>query len=267
MIEKSKIRPHLSPSQISTYLRCGEMWRRRYIEGEIIPPGITLIKGRSIHTGAEINHRQKIESHRDMKKKDIIEISVNDVETIKAEDGYSLTEEEQGIGAAKVLGQAKDRIAVIAGLYMDEVAPTIQPVLVEETFRIELPGGSHDLLGRIDYCDDQQRVGDIKTASKSKNQADIDNSDQMTFYHLAYQSRFGHPPAGLRMDVLVDKKVPAAQFLTSTRDEQDYEILINKINAVLAGLKAGIFLPAPENSWICSKKFCGYAPSCRFFRK
>jgi len=257
---------HISPSQIASYLRCGEMYRRRYICKEVIPPGIALIKGRSIHTGAEANHRQKIESHKDMKKKDIVEIAVNDVDAIKAEDGYSLTKEEQSVGAKKVLGRVKDRIAIVAGLYAEEVAPTIQPILVEETFRIELPG-SYDLLGRIDYCDEKEIIGDIKTSGKSKSQADIDGSDQMTFYHLAYLNRFGHPPAGLRMDILVDKKIPAVQPLTSTRDNQDYQILLNKINAMIAGLKAGVFLPAPENSWICSKKFCGYFSSCIYSRK
>jgi len=248
------------------YLRCGEQYRRRYIEGEKIPPGIALIKGKSIHRGAEANHRQKIDSHEDLKKKDIVEIAVGEVESIKAEDGYSLTEEEQAIGAKKILGQVKDRIAVIAELYADEVAPTIQPTLVEESWRIELPG-SHDLFGIMDYCDDKEWIGDIKTAGRSKSQGDIDNNIQMTFYSLAYQNKFGHPPAGLRMDVLVDKNVPAAQFLVSTRDKQDYQILLNKINIMLAGLKAGIFLPAAEGGWVCSKTYCGYWGECPYFRK
>ena len=48
-MKKPDEKPYLSPSQMGMYCRCGEQYRRRYIEKEIIPPGFALIKGGSVH--------------------------------------------------------------------------------------------------------------------------------------------------------------------------------------------------------------------------
>ncbi len=57
---------HLSASQLSRFTRCAEMWRRQYIEGDIVPVGAAAHIGQAVHKAAEINFRQKIQSHTDL---------------------------------------------------------------------------------------------------------------------------------------------------------------------------------------------------------
>jgi len=46
--------------------------------------------------------------------------------------------------------------------------------------------------------------------------------------------------------------------------EQDRVALLHRINAMIAGVKAGTFLPAAPGVWACSPKFCGYWHTCPF---
>jgi hypothetical protein len=47
------------------FQRCGEQYRRRYLENEIIPPGISARIGSGVHKAAEINFRAKIQTGED----------------------------------------------------------------------------------------------------------------------------------------------------------------------------------------------------------
>ena len=83
---QDKKRPHISPSQISMYSRCGEQFRRRYLAKDIVPPGVALIKGSAVHKGIETNNEQKMESWADLPKDDIVEAAVSTVkEKVKNE--------------------------------------------------------------------------------------------------------------------------------------------------------------------------------------
>ena len=108
---------HLSPTQLGMYLRCGEQYRRRYIEKEIVPPGIALIKGGSVHKAAETNFRQKIESREDLPIKDIREAAAANFDGQIA-SGYILDPDERAIGAKKVLGVAKDSTIKLVDIYV-----------------------------------------------------------------------------------------------------------------------------------------------------
>jgi hypothetical protein len=149
-------------------------------------------------------------------------------------------------------------------LYAAESAPEIQPVLVEEQIVIEVPAIRTPLLGILDVSTEDGLVLDIKTAARAKTQQDVDESMQLSMYHLAYTARTGQPPAGVGLEVLVDTKTPKRQRLVSTRSERDLGVLAQRVNAMVAGVEAGVFLPAAPGSWACSPKFCGFWATCPY---
>jgi RecB family exonuclease len=256
------VKPCLSPSSIDTYLKCGEMWRRRYVLGERIPPGIAILKGKSVHGAAEANFKQKIESHKDLKLSDLKEAAAASFDRSVAE-GIELTPEEKEKGKETVLGEVKDRSIILTGLFAEKVAPLYQPVLVEEKLVIEMPNSPFDLLGYIDLADNKDVISDLKTTGKSKTQDEADQSNQLTYYAAAYQVKTGRKPSKLRLDVLVDKKAPEHQQIETGRDFPDFERLAAKVEMVAKGIKAEVFLPPPPGSWACSPKFCGYWSTCK----
>lgn len=256
-------KPHISNTQEEMYFNCGEAYRRRYIEGEKIPPGIALLVGSGTHRGAETNFRQKIESHVDLPTREIIEAAVAGFEA-ECMGGYQLSEEEESQGQANVIGAAKDMVAGLAECHAQQQAPDYQPVAVEKKIRIPFPGASHDLLGYVDLIDDAERVTDFKTAARKKPQTAADDSVQLTIYAAAYQIETGHPPAEVRLDTLTKTKRPGRQVLVSHRGPADFQVLINRTNVMLAGVAAGIFPPAPIGHWLCSPRWCGYYRSCPY---
>lgn len=257
-------KPHVSPSAMDMYFRCGEQYRRAYVEKDRIPPGVALVKGGSVHKAAEVNFRQKIESHQDLPLADLESAAADHVDSTIATEGMMLSPEETTRGLDKVKGELVDRAVGLTRVFHKHVAPTVQPVLVEKFVRIELPRHTHDLLGRLDVADDQDQIRDIKTSGRRKPQDEVDRSDQLTFYHAAFKRETGRAPKGVILDVLVDTKTPAVQRLTSERTDQDKQVFLNRLNAMLGGVKAGVFPPAPLGHWCCSPRFCGYWFTCPY---
>jgi hypothetical protein len=262
MITEPK-KPHISPTQLESYCRCGEAYRRRYIEGEVIPPGIALITGKGVDSAATWNFSQKIDTHRDLPVSEIVEAAATAFEEQIA-GSYMLTPEEHSRGPKLVLAEAKDETVSLADLHAREQAPDYQPISVQREARIVLPKSTHDILNYIDLEDDAGRVVDIKTSRTKKQQSECNDSVQLTCYAAAYRILRGSDPSQVRLDVLVKNKTPMRQVLASTRGRSDYQALVNRVNAVLAGIKAGSFPPATPNAWWCSPRFCGYHSTCPY---
>jgi hypothetical protein len=257
---------YISASQLSMFERCGESYRRRYIEHEIIPPGIAQVKGSGVHGGAKHNFRQKKETHEDLPKKDIIEISVAEFERVVSKQGVFLTREEESVGYNKVIGETKDSVVRLTDLFSTEVASEYQPVYVEESHRLVIPDSPYDLLAVMDLADDLDRVTDLKTAGKSKTQKEVDTSEQLSMYALVFKAITKRLPTEVRLETLVDTKTPKRQVLTAIRDQRDLEVLVARVDTMIKALAKGVFVPAPANSWACDERYCGYALTCPFYR-
>ena len=259
-------RPYISASQISMFAGCPEQYRRRYICGEKIPPGIALLVGTGVHAGAEHNFTQKIQSHADLPENQIVEAAVAGFEA-ESNLGYMLSPDEESRGGLVVLGEAKDTVAQLAAVHAARQAPDYQPIAVEHSTRIELPG-SRDLLAITDLRDDQHRVIDFKTAAKKKPQSEVDTSIQLTIYAAAYMKDMGVAPAEVRLDTLTKTKKPDRQVLSSTRTAADFNALAARMIAtidtidLLVAKGQDVWPGAEIGSWRCSARFCGYWASC-----
>lgn len=260
-----KTKPYISPTQASMYLKCGEQYRRRYIEKHIIPPGISLVKGTSVHKGSELNFKQKVVSRSDMRKQTIVDYSVTMFEETIKNEGLSLNSAEESRGQNIVVAEAKDTTAVFAGLLMDKVAPKYQPIEVEENRFVELPTSTHDLCGIIDMKTDAGNIVDLKTSAKAWTQDRLDRDLQFTFYGLLDRVKIGEDPKPMILENLVSTKEPKNITLETHRGKEDFEILINRLNSVVDGINKGVFIPAAPDSWACDEKYCGYALTCRYY--
>jgi hypothetical protein len=259
---------HFSATQSSMYARCGEQYRRRYVEGEIIPPAIAMLVGTGVHSAAQKNHEQKIVTHADLPTSDLQDIAATAYSMRAQEEGVFI-EAENKLRAAEAVGEGKDHAVSITTLYAERCAPTIQPVLVEERSSFALPGLC-DVQFVIDVVDDSERIRDLKTAGARKNQADADKSAQLTCYSLGYEALRGHAPSELRLDVLVRTsagKLAYQNDLVSRRTHDDYQALINRMAAQVRAISAGVFPPADPENWACSPRFCGYWHTCPYVNR
>lgn len=265
MTSEQQIKPHLSASQLEMFGKCPEQWRRRYIEKHVLPPGISILKGKAVHACAEQNFKQKIETHEDLPRSQIVEIAVADFEEQSQSPEFAFTAEEESRGGDVVIGEAVDSVADMASVHAQQQAPDYQPVHVEGDFRVSLPNSAYDIVGRIDLIDDRNIVADLKTAGKAKTQDDADSNVQLTVYSVGVRLLTGEPATELRYDTIVQTKTKTYRHVTTTqRGDGDLVALSNRINTVNAMIQAGVFPPTTPGAWWCGPKWCGYWRTCPY---
>jgi len=259
-----KKKQHLSATQLDMFSRCPEAYRRRYIEGEIIPPGFAMLRGTGVHRGAETNFKQKIESHEDLPVDDIVSAAAEGFESAVA-GGYTLEVADEGRNVKDVIGENLDAVVDMATCHATEQAPDYQPVTCEQWVRIELPKHSHDLVGIIDLTDDENRVVDFKTSGRKKSQSDADHSTQLTIYAAAHKRETGEDASEVRLDTIVKTKTKTSRdVVSSTRGPVDFTALANRLNVITSAIQAGNFAPAMPGAWWCGSRWCGYWATCPF---
>lgn len=257
-------KPHLSATQLDSYCKCGEAYRRRYIEGEKIPPNVAMLKGTGFHRGAEYNFRQKLDSHSDLPAQDIIDAAVAAFEA-EVDKGVELAGDDKLRGKTIVVAETKDDLVSVVTVHAKDQAPDYQPVFVEQEFTISIPDSTRDLKGIIDLADDLRRVTDLKSAGKSKSQSDADNSVQLTIYAAGHHALTGNPPSEVRLDTIVTTKTKTYRNVVgSERGVEDFQALAHRIEVVNSGVDKGVFAPATPGAWWCGPKWCGYWNSCPF---
>lgn len=257
-------RPHISYTQLNMFLRCGEQYRRRYIEGEIIPPSGALVRGSSCHKAEEVNYKQKIETKKDLPLSDVQDA----FSAAWEEEKYSIafTEEElEGQSPTQALGRWKDSGVGLIKVYQEQVAPTARPTHVEQGFTIRFEGDHPDLIGFIDRIDEGTIIADQKHVGKSPPAAAILSDIQMTTYDLGFRAAFGRKPTKLVRECAVATKVPKTVVQDcGPRDDAAIEHLVWRLAAFMEALEKGVFLPAGNGDWCCSPKWCGYYPTCKY---
>lgn len=257
---------HISPSEVGTWTKCGEMHRRAYIEGEKLPPGVAFLVGGGVHKGSEVNFAQKKKTKEDLPEATIIEESVTHYEARQKREGVLLNEKEEKKGADIVIGEGKDRVVRLSSLYSQQVAPPIQPRLTEEWVRVPLKRHPVDILTKIDVVNEENDIIDLKTGARKSDPREIQHSEQLTFYFVAYRHQYSQEPRSVQFRKLVDTKVPNVQELTATRGKKDIDAVANRLNAFFLAMKTGVVHPAAlsAGAWWCSPMWCGYWNSCPY---
>lgn len=259
-------KPVLHVSQMNMLSRCGEQYYRRYVKGEVIPPAVAMVTGTGTHRGVEENLRNKIATKGTLLP--VAQVQQIAVDAFKAEwdRGVKLSEDEVSAGIDRVKGEAIDTVASLSALHHRELAPRIQPVHVERTFRLELPGYPLDLAGTMDI-QEPRTVRDTKTAAKSPPSDAADVSAQLTMYALAVKTLEGAAPEKVCLDNLVKTKTPKVVVLESTRTDDDMRQFLQRVERSVEVIQKGAFTPADPSSWWCSKEWCGYHATCPFAAK
>lgn len=247
--------PIYHQSHINMFLKCGLQYEFRYIQGLVLPPKSALTVGNAVDTGVTVNLVQKVSSKTDLPLNDVLDACSSDF------DKRAVTTVWDGEDP----GKYKDVSVKLAQAHHEHIAPKIQPAKVQEKFTIETDAG-YGLGGIIDLVEESGIVADTKT-SKNKYDADaIHRAIQPAVYDFAYEALRGKKSPGFRYDVLVKptKTKPAeAQQVEGRVTQADRNFLFETTNTMHKALKAGVFLPAAEGSWWCSKDWCGYWGMCK----
>jgi RecB family exonuclease len=241
---------YLSYSQISLYQRCPMAYMFRYVEEFKAPPAGALVKGSAVHKGLEINYSQKTESYTDLPKTEVVEQAVTEFESRQDEVEWDKENESSA--------EAKDGVAAMTDIYQEEIAPRVQPVLVEQEFNIEVAG--QQVKGFIDIVT-LDGVRDTKTSAKTPPASVIENNFQLACYSLGHLDLMGVYPKELALDYTINLKQPKTVTLVTKPNLMIIEAFECTVAAVAKAVEQKIFYPNPGN-FMCSEKGCGFWKLC-----
>jgi len=267
------MKPQLHISWLDTLSTCGIQFQRRYghrfgcwHKEEVIPPGIALVTGISVHKSIERNLANKME-HGELLPRGEVQAIARDEFGGLHQQGMLFTDDEAR-DIDETLGAAIDQTVALSTLHYDILAPELKPLAVEEKFVVELEGYPYDLAGQVDIREDK-RLRDTKTRGSSPPK-DLAQSMQMAMYSLAHKVQRGRLPEAVCLDVLVKNKRPKLVIVEAVPDETWISPLLRRIEhatKIIQSVKEGRgeFTPANPNDWACTEKWCGYARTCPFF--
>ena len=263
-MEKKK--PQLHVSGLEMLSKCGEQFRRRYIEREKIPPGVALIVGSATHKSIEKNLKSVINNGGLLPLEEIKD-TARDALVNNWNSGVMLNDDEMKDGLEKTRAGAIDKAVRLSELHATKKAPEIRPTHIERKWNIELPNYPMDLVGQIDIQEGSIRIRDSKTSGKTPAKTIADESIQLTAYALAVKIIDGKEVSEVSFDYLIDTKEPQALSFSSTRTNEDFQVLLRRIENAIIVIEKGSFMPARETDWWCGQKWCGYWNSCKFATK
>jgi hypothetical protein len=247
---------------LGMFLRCPQQFERRYVNGEIIPPGISARRGSGVHKAAEINHLQKIASREDLPVDTLQDAARDEYVRLVKDEGVFIPRDKVG-EKDKLLADGLDASTKLAKLYREELAPLIQPVIAEDRLSVDV-GLGIPIMGTLDVVDEEEWLPDLKTADKSKPKNEAENSLQLTLYAGLYAQKYRKWPKRLSLEILVNNVTPKLQTLDTTRGPEHWANLVARLQIMLAQVKTGLFPPCDPGAWICSPQWCGYFWSCKF---
>lgn len=253
---------YLTQSMINSWMSCPERFRRRYIEEEIIPPGIAAKIGTGFHKGCELNHLTKLNTGKDAPL-DEVQDAARDGYVQSLDDGVFFAPEETST-AKMQMEEGIDTVTGLAGSYYHSLAPLIYPAKVEETLYLDIPETDLPLRGKIDLLTTDNWLPDLKTSSRKWSQSKADQSIQATLYRELVKAETGQPPAKISFEVFIKNASCDHQSVETVRSDEDFQALVRRIHVMIHMLTAGAFPPASTDSWMCSSKWCGYFWTCPY---
>jgi hypothetical protein len=256
---------NLSVSAVGCALRCGEQFRRRYMLGEIIPPGVAAGRGRGVHEASRSNLAQKIITGRDMPVSDMKDAARDGfIESFRR--GVFLSRDEEA-GKAELLNRALNDCINLTGLYAAEVAPRIQPRSTEQRITADI-GRDMPLVGVIDYDgnvgDGPLVIGDLKTSGRAWPEDRAEQELQPVVYAHLYEQTKGVRPGFLYHVLVGAHRGERAQEFSVEVTDTAIGALMAILDQALLMIRTGAFMPCDRSNFLCSERWCGYYLTCRY---
>ena len=246
---------HLSPTQISMFLRCPKQYEYRYLKGLKIPPSGAMVLGSAYHEGLAERFKSVIAYKEQPSPLLALDTFDAAFERIKAE--HIVSDEDEALPFDDIQweqepGQLKDVGIKLLQVYEKNIAPSIKPESVEAK-EIMLVGDIPIHL--ITDLTTETNVIDHKVKGRRFSEDDLRQNLQGTIYYLA---------TGMPLDfhVALKTKVPTSEIQPTTRSEGDQKFCLLQIEAVWKAIHTGIF-PPNDQGWHCNEKWCGYWRLCK----
>jgi RecB family exonuclease len=236
----------LSPSTLSTFLDCEARWYYRKVLELPETRGAALGLGSAVHETIAANYAQKIETREDLPVDGAIAVFM---------DAFTRQLDEIVLDKSDNADDLRSTGEVITRVYMEQVAPRIQPAAVE----MHVAGliGDVAVQGYIDVMDVNGDVIDLKTASKKPSGISPGYRAQVATYAMLAPGASGRA----RLDTLTKSRTCTAISQTIQVSESDRKYATRLYSIAQEKMRTGLVAPN-RSSNLCSRKYCSHWERC-----
>jgi len=236
----------LSPSSLNQFIDCEARWFYRRVLELPETRGAALGLGTAVHEAVIENFRQKIETKRDLPTDGVTALFIDAMN--RQLDEITLTKDESA-DELKQCGEVMTRV------YMDQVAPRVQPAAVEMPVQGMI--GDVAVRGFVDIMDVNGDIIDLKTASKKPSSISAGYRAQVATYSMLAPGASGRA----RLDTLTKTKTVSSHEQTIQIGEADRKFSTRLYSIAQEKMRTGLFAPN-RSSHLCSRKYCSFADRC-----
>jgi len=116
----------ITQSMLGMFLRCPQQFERRYLWGEIIPPGIAARRGSATHKAAQLNHEQKLHTQEDLPVGDLQDAARDHYVKLIQDEGVFIPK-DQIAEKDSLLAKGLDAAIRLTTLYRESLARPFSP--------------------------------------------------------------------------------------------------------------------------------------------
>jgi CRISPR/Cas system-associated exonuclease Cas4 (RecB family) len=236
----------LSPSQVRCFMDCQIRWWFKY--GLKVPdtPTGNMALGRAVHSALCENFAQKVDTREDLPTSGVVALFRQAWANEREQTEFRDEENPQELAAT---GEA------LVIRYMDHLAPTIDPAVVE--LKVDGEIGGVKVRGWIDLLDVEGRVIDIKTAKARPSSIEPMHKFQVATYSQLIAGASGEG----RIDTLVKTKTPQVVSQNFQITSEEMRAAQTLYPAAQEAMRRQRFMPN-RLSMMCSRRNCSYWRHC-----
>ena len=252
---------YLSISQVTQFLKCGEAYKRRYVDHQRIPASTSMVQGRGVHKAAEKLHLSMIDgapiSTEEMcaAYSDLYDTEIKEA-VASPDEGNPAQVKDAGVNLT--VHYRKGALGMLPSAETNTLYPAIKPIAAEKVFRVMLRPEESEPVPMVGVIDLEEAtcIADLKTKQKAASQLEADNSLQLSLYSYI---------TGKGVVRLEPSKTKPARYIRteSIRTRSEVKHMLTIVSEVAEDIVAGRFRKTDPDRWWCSEKTCAYWGTCR----
>jgi RecB family exonuclease len=243
---------YISYSQIRLYQTCPKKFRYAYIDEIERPVNDKVFLGTIFHSVVEYYLKEKI-SDRAPGKEELLK---------RFEEQFLESQKKQKITWDTPEAETRKRGLAFVRHFLKEIAPEINPLMVERELVVDLPDMAVKLKGIIDLVETDFSITDFKTTTAKWSRNRIKESYlQMQIYRFIFEKCFGDVITQLRFRIIHAKGNTGIkdQKVSVKAADLDTSKMLDIIKYVVDNIRNGAFYK--NENYTCS--YCDFKELCR----
>lgn len=245
-------KPYISYNQIRLYQICPKKYYFSYIEEVSTPISDKILLGMVFHAVVEEFFKKRIAGS-ELDQDELLQVF---------KETYAAMADQYEVDWQSERQHSEKRGLGFTKYFFRELAPSLDPLMVEQELEVELPDMDIKLRGIIDLVEKDFSLTDFKTTTSKWSKERIKNSYlQMVVYKYLFEKTFASAISQLKICIVYSKNDSHIKCQSIARNAVDFSVekMFDIVKYVVDNICREVFYK--NESYFCG--FCEYRDICR----